>query len=248
MDGKKSKLKFRVTGAGISEATVREQASFQIETYDDQEKLIYAPAECEFFIAIRGVSQVRARVTDTMNGTWIVTWQPKQSGRYRITVSCCGIPLPGSPFMVIAYDPEPCPSKCVVRGDALTSGIAREVNTFLVTFKDKLGVVTHAVDLDVFAEPLALGSPRGPDFPGLDKSAEQLAVEKAEAEKAAAEKAATEEAEKKEAAQAAARAKKHGRASRKADAIPPPSTAPEPTQVAETAETPESSMRLSILI
>ena len=241
MEGKKSKLKFRVTGAGISEATVREQASFQIETYDDQEKLIYAPAECEFFIAIRGVSQVRARVTDTMNGTWIVTWQPKQSGRYRITVSCCGIPLPGSPFMVIAYDPEPCPSKCVVRGDALTSGIAREVNTFLVTFKDKLGVVTHAVDLDVFAEPLALGSPRGPDFPGLDKSAEQLAVEKAEAEKAAAEKAATEEAEKKEAAQAAARAKKHGRASRKADAIPPPSTAPEPTQVVETAETPEMS-------
>ena len=139
MQGKKLKLKFRVTGAGISEATVREKASFQIE--------------CEFFIAIRGVSQVRAHVTDNMNGTWTVTWQPKQSGRYRVTVSCCGIPLPGSPFMVIAYNPEPCPSKCVVRGDALASGIAREVNTFLVTFKDKLGVVTHAVDLDVFAEP-----------------------------------------------------------------------------------------------
>lgn len=245
MQGKKLKLKFRVTGAGISEATVREKASFQIETYDDQEKLIYAPAECEFFIAIRGVSQVRAHVTDNMNGTWTVTWQPKQSGRYRVTISCCGIPLPGSPFMVIAYNPEPCPSKCVVRGDALASGIAREVNTFLVTFKDKLGVVTHAVDLDVFAEPLALGSPRGPDSPGLDKSAEQLALEKAEAEEAAAEKAATEEAEKKEAAQAAARAKKHGRASRKADANPPPSTAPEPTQVAETAETPESSFTRS---
>ena len=140
---------------------MRERTYFNIETVDGSGERVDILFDAQFFVAIRGVSQVRARVTDNGDGTWTVTWQPPQSGRYTIAVSNFGIPLPGSPYTVLASTPEPCPSKCIVRGEALSSGIAREVNTFMVSFKDKLGVITHAVDLDVFCEPVNPGSPRG---------------------------------------------------------------------------------------
>ena len=150
---------FTVAGAGIQEATVREPTSFTITTTDEKGNALETGGEL-FFIAIRGVAQVRARVTDNGDGTYTVVWQPPLSGRYDIAVSNFGIPLPGSPFFVTASTPQPCTSKCLLRGDALTAGIARETNTFSISFKDKLGAVTRAVELDVFVEPIPMGSPR----------------------------------------------------------------------------------------
>ena len=67
--------------------------------------------------------------------------------------------------MIVATTPEPHPAKCVVRGDALFHAVARAAHTFEVEFRDKLGITTHGVELDVFVENLPPGSPRGRNSP-----------------------------------------------------------------------------------
>lgn len=81
-------------------------------------------------------------------------------GRYSISVSMHGLQIPGSPFSTLVAAPEPNASRCEVRGDALTMGTARENLCFQVSFRDAAGALTHATDLDVFVEPVSLGSPR----------------------------------------------------------------------------------------
>ena len=136
------------------EVTVRDKAEMTISVLDSSSlEPVGFGGEC-FFVAIRGVATVRARVEDRGDGDYVVTWRPPQSGRYCIAVSHnFGTPLPGSPFVVNAITPEPCPSECQLRGEALTSGVAREPLTFQIAFRDKMGYTTHALDLDVFVEP-----------------------------------------------------------------------------------------------
>ena len=74
-----------------------------------------------------------------------------------------GTVLPGSPYTVNAVTNLPCASKCLVRGNGLHNGISRTENKFEVLFKDRLGQIAHAVDLDVFVEPAPLASPRSLD-------------------------------------------------------------------------------------
>ena len=68
-----------------------------------------------------------------------IEWKPTCSGQYHIVVSRLGVPFPGSPFNPIANDPEPSAAQCVVRGEALTHAVSREMNKFELEFKDKLG-------------------------------------------------------------------------------------------------------------
>lgn len=154
-------ISFRVNGPGLHEATVREPAHFTVEAFDGKGVRMACGGE-PIFIAIRGVSQVRARLSDMENGLYEVEWKPTVSGHYSISISSFGISVPGSPFAAIARTPEPAPSRCMVRGKALYDAVARQVQSFEVSFKDRLGAKTHAVDLDVFVEPVAPGSPRNP--------------------------------------------------------------------------------------
>ena len=114
-----------------------------------------------FFASIRGPARVRGRVNDNGDGSYQCVWTPPLSGTYAITISSFGITLAGSPFTCVAAPPQPYAPMCAVSGSALTSAVARATQTFDVEFKDRLGYVTHAVDLDVYLEQMPLlGSPR----------------------------------------------------------------------------------------
>lgn len=107
-----------------------------------------------FFIAIRGASRVRARITDLCDGTYSVHWKPVVSGEYSVAVSLFGVSLPGSPFSTRVYDPSPYAPRCEVSGEALNFIAARNSFSFDCRFKDRGGNVAQAVDLDVFVELL----------------------------------------------------------------------------------------------
>ena len=149
---------YHAEGPGLREATIREAAKFSIEALDADGSRVKASG---FFVHVLGVARCRARVEALEDGMMHeVTWKPVQGGTYRICVSHYGCPLPGSPFTVEAVKPEPCAAKCWVRGSALSRVIARETSEFEIAFKDKLGAVTHAVDVDCFVEPVYANSPR----------------------------------------------------------------------------------------
>ena len=71
-----------------------------------------------------------------------------------------GMLLAGSPHTCNVVTTLPCPSKCLARGNALTTAVSRQINTFEMLFRDRLGQVARAVDLDVFVEAVPLTSPR----------------------------------------------------------------------------------------
>ena len=175
---KRRETAFRCHGAGLEHVTVRRAATFFIEAIEsrraeshpesaaasssvDAANPAAAQVRDELFISIRGVSRVRARIVPVCPGKYEVEWRPPLSGRYSVSVSNFGLPLPGSPFTVLAVTPEPHAPNCSVKGEALTNGIARQTSSFDVTFRDATDAVTNATDLDVFVEPVQTGSPRG---------------------------------------------------------------------------------------
>ena len=107
----------KAAGDGLNQSTVRQQASFTVTACIESGEQKTSGGDT-FFIAIRGASRVRAHVTDSGDGTYLVTYKPSVSGQYSVSISLFGEPLPGSPFAVSAYTPGPEVSKCEVRGEA----------------------------------------------------------------------------------------------------------------------------------
>ena len=142
----------KVSGSGIEAAVARVSTSFQIEGYTA------AGSKCteggdHFVVHIRGNGmKTRAKVADLSDGTYDVTYKPQQSGSFSIAISLDGEQLPGSPFACIAVTPTPEVTKCIVRGPSLSEAVARVPQSFEVQFKDALGHVAHAEDLDVYVE------------------------------------------------------------------------------------------------
>lgn len=139
-------------GKGLEECIVKRPAFFTIFAHntDGVRKDVGGDA---FFIAIRGASRVRAKVTDMRDGTYECEWTPTNSGDYTIAVSLFGVSLPGSPFPVNVTLPYPYAPNCEARGEALTHVTARTSQFFEVLFRDRLGYSSQAVDLDVFVQP-----------------------------------------------------------------------------------------------
>lgn len=106
-----------------------------------------------FFVAIRGASRCRARVTDCNNGKYTIQWTPTVSGDYTIAVSLFGLSLPGSPFEARVFDPAPHAAMCEASGEALRLVTARSTHCFDMYFRDRSGNVAQAVELDVFVDP-----------------------------------------------------------------------------------------------
>ena len=132
-----------VHGDGLHEATVRQAAYFWVEAHDAQGNKRDVGGDT-FFIAIRGPSQIRARITDNKDGTYLCVWKPNVSGVYSISISHFGIALPNTPFVCQAEATMPCPAKSIVRGEHLTSAVSRATHHFEVLFKDRLGQVRSA--------------------------------------------------------------------------------------------------------
>lgn len=132
----------KVAGDGLSVCRVRQTASFKVTAFTENGEQQQQGGDI-FFVAIRGASRVRAKVTDNDDGTYEVAYKPSTSGSYSLSISLFGEPLPGSPFAVNAVPPKPEASKCELRGDCLTQAIARSSQTFEVRFRDALGHVAH---------------------------------------------------------------------------------------------------------
>ena len=159
---------FVVTGdksVGIHTAIARQTASFIIQGADTNGTHLRRGGAL-FFVAVRGSSLVKARVTDNGDGTYLCEYRPSVSGNFSIAVSLQGTPLPGSPFALSVLQPRPDPPQCVLSGDGLRAATARERTEFFVEYVDRLGQVTHAEELDVWVEldnhdANALGNPLG---------------------------------------------------------------------------------------
>ena len=117
-----------------------------------------------FLVHVRGPARTRARVTDGVDGRYAVEWVPSTSGVYQVAVTLRGKLLQGTPFVVTVLDPQPFAPNCEVVGDALTMAHVRSPQSFEVTFRDQLGQLAPAVELQVFVEPLDMPnlSPRSP--------------------------------------------------------------------------------------
>lgn len=161
-------LKYACRGAGVQCATVREAVRFEIVAFDEEGNLRPTASE-QFMITIHGVARVRHQVVvGERRDIYTVEWKPPVSGQYTIAISKSGKQLL-PPVSVLATSPEPHARHCAVRGPGLEEAVARKPAEFEVLFKDQLGATTHAVDLDVFVDPVAPGGPRsriaaaGPD-------------------------------------------------------------------------------------
>lgn len=142
----------QVEGEGLSLCVVKKPATFTVVAHDTSGTRKSSGGD-GFFIAIRGASRVRARVTDMRNGSYGCEWTPTNSGLYSIAVSLFGVSLPGSPFTVNVTLPYPYAPNCEARGDALSNVTARTSQSFEVLFRDRLGYVSQAVELDIFVQP-----------------------------------------------------------------------------------------------
>lgn len=71
-------LEYKVAGKGLTEATVLETSQFSIETFDASGARS-AVGGATFFVAIRGASRARSRITDNNDGTYTVEWKVRRA-------------------------------------------------------------------------------------------------------------------------------------------------------------------------
>ena len=140
-----------VVGDGISKVAVRQEGVFEIHAYGATVTDARRVA-CLLHCHSRCLTRVCAS-TDMRDGTYVVEWKPSVSGSYQIAVSLFGNSLPGSPYGLEVDAPFPYAPNCEARGDALSSATARVSHWFEMRFRDRLGNVAKAVDLDVFVQP-----------------------------------------------------------------------------------------------
>ena len=160
----------KVHGEGLAVATTRRVATFTIESFDENGERQTRGGD-NFFVSVRGRGErVHARVTDKQEGTYEVTFKPITIGKYLISASLCGEPLPGSPFLCHVGTPTPSAPHCILRGRALTHATARKEEAFEILFRDALNQIAHAEELDVYVGELteeelqqAIASPRVTD-------------------------------------------------------------------------------------
>ena len=112
-----------------------------------------------FFVCIRATgTRFRAKIVDNGDGSYKCTYKPTVSGRCSIAVSLLGDPLPGSPFAIVVSSPTPSAQHCIVQSQDRQplsmvewKTVAHAPETFMVSFRDERGNITHAAELDVYA-------------------------------------------------------------------------------------------------
>lgn len=144
----------RCEGEGLSAAIVRQPNIFQVLATDaaSTDKPV-GPDDVLVHIRGSGV-HLRAKVADNGDGSLTVTYTPETTGEYHIDVSVHGEKPPGSPFTCIASTRTPHALHCTITGEGLTKAVSREQQSVEVRFRDALGTVAHAEDIDCYAEPV----------------------------------------------------------------------------------------------
>ena len=145
-------------GRGLQTCVVNQLAQFTITAYDSERRHREHGGDA-FTAVVRPISgqrQLRVKVHDHGNGTYTCEYRAEVTGRIQVDVKLQGKPLPGSPFAVDAVTLRPETAKCILRGDALASAVARQPMAFEIEFVDALGQISHAEELDVRLERVEL--------------------------------------------------------------------------------------------
>ena len=133
-------------------ATTHTLTTFVIETYTRDGEKQTAGGD-RFLVTIRGRGEkVRPTVADHGTGRYTVGFKPHTSGKLMISITLGGEAVAASPYTCRVCNLVASAPCCVVRGAALTAAIARQEHSFEVLFKNALGQVAHAEDLDVYIE------------------------------------------------------------------------------------------------
>ena len=143
-------------GRGLHTAIVKQSAQFLITAFDADGHRRESGGDA-FVVDVRGVrppSHLRVKLHDHGNGAYTAEYRPEVSGQLLVTVTLGQehAHIPGSPFTVAAVTLRPEPSRCVLRGMALSYAVARKPMSFDIDFVDALGHVAYAEELDVRVE------------------------------------------------------------------------------------------------
>ena len=149
----------KALGPGLTTSIVRQLGTFTIIAHDHEGNRRLSGGEL-IAVAIRGTSNVRARLTDNGDGTYLASYRAWVSGTYEVAIWLNGEPLGGSPFALEVLSTRAEASKCELQGDGLNNAVSREPTTFEIEYVDAFGQVCYAEDLDVYVE--LLHSPRLP--------------------------------------------------------------------------------------
>ena len=158
--------KCRAEGNGLSQASVNQMATFTITSCSEQ-GVQFDDGGDTFNVVIRysglGRQNIRSKIVDNEDGLYSVSFKPSCAGRCTIQIMLVARDgskveeLPGSPYTCVVSSfsgPPPNPTKCEVSGDALAKVVAQKPERFYISFKDALGQLTHACDLDVWVQPI----------------------------------------------------------------------------------------------
>lgn len=146
----------QILGDGIHHASIGQVANFTIIACNAQGTR-FEEGGATFQIGLRFAGQgmrVRAKIVDNEDGSYTVSFKPTSTGKCNITLSYLGEPLLGSPFVCAVSAPTPCAPQCEAHGEALQRVVAHREETFYVSFRDALGNLAHACELDVWVEPV----------------------------------------------------------------------------------------------
>ena len=154
-----------VSGPGLDKAVVGSLAQFSIIAKNNQGQQVSEGGD-HFVVTMRGRGSVqrsqpalvRTKLIDRGDGSYMCEYRPWLTGNFSISVALHGCPVGSSPFEVSVITLRPDPCKCVVRGEALKSAIARTPMKFEILFVDAMGHPAIAEEVDVFIEPNKPGS------------------------------------------------------------------------------------------
>lgn len=138
-------------GPGLSTSIVRQLGVFTVVVRDEHGNQRQEGGE-PLAVAIRGTSNVRARLTDNNDGTYTCKYRAWVSGDYSISIWLHGENIGQSPYAMQVLSTRAFPSKCELRGTGLTNAVSREPASFEVEYVDAFGQVCYAEELDVYLE------------------------------------------------------------------------------------------------
>ena len=141
----------RAEGPGLSTCIVRQLGCFTIVAHDCEGNRRLTGGE-SLAVAIRGTSNVRARLTDNEDGSYTCMYRAWVSGVYTVAIWLDGEPVGKSPYTLDILSTKANASKCDLRGNGLKTCVSREPASFEVEFVDAFGQVCYAEELDVYVE------------------------------------------------------------------------------------------------
>lgn len=146
----------KMVGGGLSHASLGKMTTFTIIACNAK-GLQFEDGGAAFHAGVRFAglgTRGRAKVADNNDGTYTVGFKPTSTGKCTISVTYLGESLLGSPFICMVSASTPSAPHCEAHGEALNSVAAHRAEHFFLSFRDAMGQLAHACELDVWVEPI----------------------------------------------------------------------------------------------